>query len=210
MFCLHCGADIPEGSQFCRACGKAQSAASTASGAAAAVAPARTPTPRQPAPPAKSRSNRTVISVIVLAVVVIGGWFAVGHTLIPAPNPQSQPRLYTLNMNDGAFTIAANSFHYVKFTAPATATNVKFGGHFTASGGTGNDVEVWLCTEDAFANWKNGHDAHTLYNSGRVTQDTLNLSLPGAGTYYLVFNNRFSLLTPKAIQANMSMTYYAH
>jgi hypothetical protein len=70
-------------------------------------------------------------------------------------------------------------------------------------------VEAWLCTDDAFTNWQNGHNAPTFYDSGRVTQDTLNLSLPGAGTYYLVFNNQFSLLTPKAIQANISMTYYA-
>ncbi|HXZ14073.1 MAG TPA: hypothetical protein VEG64_16930 [Candidatus Sulfotelmatobacter sp.] len=31
--------------------------------------------------------------------------------------------------------------------------------------------------------------------------------LPGAGTYYLVFDNGFSLLTPKAVQADGTLRY---
>ena len=112
-------------------------------------------------------------------------------------------------MSEGAFTVPAGAYHYVKFTAPAGATNVKLQGHFTATGGSGNDIEVWLVTEDGFTNWQNGHAATTFYNSGRVTQDALNASLPGTGTYYLVFNNKFSFLSPKAVQANMSLSFYA-
>lgn len=214
MFCLHCGTDIPDGSQFCRKCGQSQTVASTPGGAAAAVAPARIPTtPIPSAPKAKANSNRSVITLIVLLGVLVAGWFAVKHGSngpIPPPSYQTQPQpqLHTQTLGEGAFTVPAGASHYFKFTAPEGATNVRLQGHFTATGGTGNDVEVWLLTEDGFTNWQNGHATNTLYNSGRVTQDSLNVTLPGAGTYYLVFNNKFSFLTPKAVQANASMTFY--
>lgn len=124
------------------------------------------------------------------------------------PLPKPQPQLQTQAIIESAFTVPASGYHYVKFAAPTGAMNVKLQGHFSATGGTGNDVEVWAVTEDGFTNWKNGHATNTFYNSGRVTQDTLNVSLPGGGTYYLVFSNKFSLLSPKAVQANANMTYY--
>jgi len=57
-------------------------------------------------------------------------------------------------------------------------------------------------------NWQNGHKTRTLYNSGRVTQSGIEVQLPSStGICYLVFDNRFSILTPKAIQANVKMNY---
>jgi len=67
-----------------------------------------------------------------------------------------------------------------------------------------------VLTEDGLTNCQNGHSATPLYNSGRVTQDSVNIALPSdAGTYYLVFSNKFSLLTPKAVQTNITLTYYS-
>jgi len=92
---------------------------------------------------------------------------------------------------------------------PPNASNVKVEGRFVAAGGTGNDVEIYLLGEDEFTNWQNGHATPTYYNSGRVTVGDLNAILPGdTGAYYLVFNNRFSLLTPKAVQLSAELTYY--
>jgi hypothetical protein len=96
-----------------------------------------------------------------------------------------------------------------KLTVPADASYVTLQGHFAATGGSGNDVEVYMLPEDGFTNWENRHSATPLYSSGRVTQDTLNVALPpDAGTYYLVFSNKFSLVTPKAVQTNITLTYY--
>jgi hypothetical protein len=45
--------------------------------------------------------------------------------------------------------------------------------------------------------------------TGRVTQESLNVSLPpNPGKYLLVFSNKFSLLTPKAVQADITLAYY--
>jgi len=82
-------------------------------------------------------------------------------------------------------------------------------GHFTASGGAGNDIEVFVVNEDEYTNWQNGHPTKALYSSGKVTQDSINLTLPAeAATYYVVFNNKFSLLAPKAIEADIDVNFY--
>ena len=72
-----------------------------------------------------------------------------------------------------------------------------------------DDIEVFVMTQDDYVNWQNGHTVNTLYNSGKVTQETLNVTLPtDAGTYCLVFSNKSSWLTPRAVQANVNLTYY--
>ena len=58
-------------------------------------------------------------------------------------------------------------------------------------------------------NWQNRHSAKTFYNSGKVTVGNISVDLPsGAATFYLVFDNRFSLLSQKNIQVNATLTYY--
>ena len=49
-------------------------------------------------------------------------------------------------------------------------------------------------------NWKNGHEVAPVFNSGQVTAVTLNVPLPGPGSYRLVLSNTFSLLTHKTVQ----------
>ena len=56
-------------------------------------------------------------------------------------------------------------------------------------------------------NSQNGHSAATYHNSGRVTQANIAATLPGPGTYYLFFNNKFSMMTPKAVVANATVNY---
>jgi hypothetical protein len=62
--------------------------------------------------------------------------------------------------------------------------------------------------EDGFTNFKNGHPANTFYNSGQVTTAAINVALPNTATsYYLMMDNHFSLLTPKAVQLNATLNY---
>lgn len=202
MFCHKCGTETPDDSQFCRKCGGSLTAVSTGGGAAAA--PALAP----------QRPKRGVgVGVWIPAALLVGilVWAIAFHPQFPSA-PQNSPaapqlRAYTITFNK-ALTIPALNFYFVPFALPDGSSNVKLQGHFAATGGSGNDIEAYVLTEDEFTNWKNGHPTKTIYNSGRVTQDSPNLVLPTtSGTYYLIFNNKFSLLTPKAIEANLTFTY---
>jgi hypothetical protein len=120
--------------------------------------------------------------------------------------PTAQPRVMTLV--DTAFTLNALQGMHWNFNIPANATDVRVEGTFNASGGARNDIEVYVLNDDEFVNWQNNHSVSTLYNSGRMTQGTLNAALPpSAGTYHLVFNNKFSLLSPKAVRASIRLHY---
>ena len=67
--------------------------------------------------------------------------------------------------------------------------NVKIEGHFVASGGKKNDIEVFIFDEDSFTNWKNGNQGRSLYTSGRTTVGDIRAQLPRSGVYYVVFSN---------------------
>jgi hypothetical protein len=91
---------------------------------------------------------------------------------------------------------------------PQNADAVRVEGTFIASGGAGNDVEAYIFSNDDFVNWQNRHPVRTFYNSGRVTQGTLDVTLPAiAGRYYLVFNNNFSLLSAKTVQTSIRLHF---
>jgi hypothetical protein len=125
----------------------------------------------------------------------------------PEPLPVT-PRGHFNPITNGALTIAAASLSWYPFTVPPDVHNVAVAGHFTATGGTGNDVAVYIVDEDGLANLKNRHAARAYFNSGKVTQGLIGAVLPNLpATYYLVFDNRFSLITPKAVQVNATLGF---
>jgi hypothetical protein len=172
MFCPKCGTDMGDDSQFCRKCGSAASVASTSSGAAAAVAPARVRT-EEAAPKQKRNVAIWMLTAIALFFMIV--WmqqYASRRASVARQQAvQSQPRLQTQSTGSVAFTVNAGSSHYYKFTVQSGAFDVRLKGHFSATGGSGNDIQVALLTEDQYVNWQNGHENKTFYNSGKVTQD---------------------------------------
>jgi len=148
--------------------------------------------------------------VALLAVLFLGFglvvYFVHADQAAASAQPAPQPKLYTETI-DGAFTIPHLHDKAYRLAVPSGAKDAVLQGHFTATGGANNDIEVSLMDDDAFVNWQNRHSVTPIYISGRVTQGTLNVSLPNAGTYYLIFNNRFSVFSPKAVQDNVSLTY---
>ena len=150
--------------------------------------------------------------LILSAVGILGYVLTPKGALVNLPKAQpgfSQPQLHSQSTGDKAFTVNAGGEYYFTFEVPSGASDVTLKGHFSATGGLGNDIEAFLLTEDDRVNWENGHTVHTLYKSGAVTQETVNSVLPrDAGTYCLVFSNKISPFTPKAVQANFALTYY--
>jgi len=122
----------------------------------------------------------------------------------------STVRTENVKLASGAFTVQRGRYSLSKFTVPQKCRNVRVQGRFTSSGGNG--IEVYVLSEGELANWKSGHQAQKIYNSGRVTAETINLRLPATSdrqtaTYYIVFNNKFSAQTSKVLKADVSLYY---
>jgi len=203
MFCSTCGTQTSDDSQFCRKCGRALSGATAVSSTGAAAAPALAPVPAT-----KTISKVAVWILLSLAALVI--WrAATSH----GPGARELQRLakqqHTENISDSTLTVNATGFSSFKVVVPPGASNVHLQGSFGANGGFGNDIEVYVLSEQDFINWDNGHASKALYNSGKVTVGTLDVVLPdNTGTYYLVFNNKFSLLTRKGVRVIANLIYY--
>jgi hypothetical protein len=118
------------------------------------------------------------------------------------------------------FSVSARNFRYYKFDLPEGSTNVSIVGQFTASAAEkkagspkpnpseDTEVEVYVLSEPAFAVWQNGYATSSVYESGRVSQGTMQSDLPaGAGVYYLIFSNKFSAKTTKSVNATVVLRY---
>ncbi len=115
------------------------------------------------------------------------------------PVSQNQP-LTMLPIVQQSFTVGAGKYVWYRFTI--TGQNARVIGRFQATGGSGNDVEVFILGQDEFTNFQNGHNVNTWFNSGRATVSSINQQMP-PGAYYLVFSNTFSMMTPKAVNAGI-------
>jgi phosphodiesterase/alkaline phosphatase D-like protein len=98
-----------------------------------------------------------------------------------------------------AFTLNPGQYHY--WQIPAGSGSHLYG-RFHASGAGGNDVEAFVFDEEGFENWRNGHQATYYYMSNRVTVGSFDVRL-NAGNNYLVFSNNFSLISNKAVTADI-------
>ncbi len=199
VICPKCQSEQPDNSKFCSQC-----AAPLAAGQKGVV---------------KSKIPTWLVVVLVLGLLFIGASVrslmqdnerlrANQRKIAPVvtyENPQPQP--HSVNLTNGAATISAAASTWYKFTVPENVSQVAVNGHFTATGGTGNDIECYILDEDGFVNFKNGHPSRTYYNSGKVTQAKIGVANLSPGTYYIMLDNRFSLFTPKAVQIEATLSY---
>jgi hypothetical protein len=146
--------------------------------------------------------------IAILAVFISISCLVFGQKATPVADAQ-KPQVIQQPIGDHAFTIPAGAFKEFSFTIPDGLQRVGLFGKFNATGGVRNSIEVWVMNDDQFVNWRNHHAVKPLYNSEKVTQGTIKLMLPNepGATYHIVFNNNFSLLTPKAVEAQLALDY---
>jgi len=134
------------------------------------------------------------------AALVMSGCYSFG-----AKQAKFVPRPPTLEpVVSGSFDVDARSFKPFKVVVAAGAMNPQLEGTFSATG-RNNDIEVLLLEESQFLNWQNRHKFTATYESGRVTADKIKMVLPPEpATYYMIFSNRFSLISKKAVAAEVT------
>jgi hypothetical protein len=103
---------------------------------------------------------------------------------------------------------AGGEAHYQVNFDTTKMVNAKVVGSLRVSGGSQNDIAVALVAEDEFENWINGRQANVLFATNRVTRARLNWPITHSGTYVLVFDNRFSLLSSKKVAADIELHYH--
>jgi len=172
-------------------------------------------TPSPPAKTSRPRRKRRVIRWVLLAILV-GAVLWV--TTSNGPIAQEVREVSGVKPDhiivDSTFSVGAHTFRYYKFSLPEGTANSAVVGQFKSTAenqaGTSDDnrIEAYVLTESAFAAWRTGQATSSLYDSGIVAESAFHAGIPpGAGIYYLVFSNKSSPTTPKAVHAAVMVRY---
>ena len=120
---------------------------------------------------------------------------------LSTPLPVLKTRLVPVShkVATGQIIVRAQGYVQYRITVSPEMREPTLTGNFTASGGFGNDITAVLADETNFVNWINGHQAQVFWGTpGRQKTGHFEVRLR-PGQYYLVFSNKFSLLTDKQV-----------
>lgn len=206
--CAKCGASLPQGAQFCLKCGNPVSLPPK-DGPAVEVIPPATPLPR--------RKRRWALWISLLLCVVVVLWIASSDNPFAQGAQEMAGWKHDQTILDSYFTVGPHTFRDYKFSLPEGSVNVAVVGQFSAenekrdskeSDKDQTGIEVYVLTESAFTIWQRGYATSSVYESGRVSQGTVQADLPaGAGVYYLVFSNKFATKGSKNVSASVLLRY---
>ena len=85
--------------------------------------------------------------------------------------------------------------------------NVKIIGDFTASGGQNNDIKFFAFNEHNFRKALRNLPTQTIDESGKVSNYHFEIPISHSGKYYFVFDNKFSMFSPKTIRITTIESY---
>src|SRR5439155_7204512 len=97
--------------------------------------------------------------------------------------------------------------NYFQFKIPSYFRDGRIAGNALAAGGSGNDIRVLILTEQQFQVWTRSPRPEVLYDSGQRRSVVLSVPASDPGTYYVVFDNRFSALSAKNVQADIRFVH---
>jgi hypothetical protein len=158
---------------------------------------------------------RSILVFVLIFIAVLAVWVVIKSSSATSlkSGPRTAPLLQTWEpvteqIVTGQFQVPAQSFKSWTITVPPGSRNFQVTGHYSALGGSGNDIAAVVATEEQFQNWINGHESRIFYASpGKVTTGDIDIKGLPPGRYVLAFSNKFSLLTPKAVEAEVSIRY---
>ena len=230
--CQKCGTSLPAGSKFCLKCGYAVKAAQVsvaargeASNAAAACPKCKAKLPAgsdfcpecgiahptiKSEPPRKMEPARPriVLWVSLFIAAAMMCWAGISDDPLALRLKALVNRAHEQSVTSSSFEVKKRSFVSYRLDVPTAVTHVNVGGDFSVSGDVNQDVEVQLMSAEGFVSWQDGYSAEMFYDSGKVKQGKVEATLPAtAGTYYLVFDNRYSAKTAKSVQADITLRY---
>jgi zinc-ribbon domain len=214
MFCPSCGKQVQENNSFCPYCGKTLSFNNVPSPPPIQSAPQQPqPSPYHVSKPIHNSHAGRNIAIGVLALIFVSFIIAfAASSYLDSLNSSGGGNgifqtTHTTNIVNGLVTVNAGTYETYTFTVPSGASNVQVSGSFTASGGSGNDVRIFILAQSDFVNWANGHSSQCYYQSGQTSTGTISASLPTSGTYVLVYDNTFSVFSQKNVNTEVDVSY---
>lgn len=231
MFCPNCGNQNPDSARFCMQCAYNFAQPTSFKSSPQVSLPRQNVTPQNTKKTVSSLSNLLLLGffgifTVVGVIAFLDSQFPqhqqsstsynqptnITYSNTSSPEYSSQPDTSTQGSEpqsyqivSQAFTLKAGEFRYYKFTIPKSSGSGLVSGNFIASGGA-DDIYVVIINETGFTNFKSGNDYKAYYTSGKVTTDDIEINL-ASGTYYIVFSNAYSILTPKAVNADINVEY---
>src|SRR6266480_822105 len=137
---------------------------------------------------------RRVASGVVLAFGVL--------TVQPFVHAQEQTEVPVVR---STFRAEAGKAPYFQFKLPTYYRDGRIVGNALASGGSGSDIRVLLLTAQQFQAWF--VEPAPLYDSGRRQSVVLSVPVSDPGTYYILFDNTFSAVSSKNVQADIRFVH---
>jgi hypothetical protein len=113
---------------------------------------------------------------------------------------------YLLSISNGTIQVDAHSYTFYHFSAPNVSSNAQIQGQYSIDG-NGSNVRIYLLDEGNFANWKNGQEFTSYYDSKQKLSDTLSISVPSGKTLYLIYDNSHSPTASKVVTNKLYLMY---
>jgi hypothetical protein len=139
-------------------------------------------------PPRTSRSLRASLWAIMMLSFVVSSASGQGYN---AAEPLRQ------QLFNGQLQIAAGKRYALAFTTQSSFRNARIAGNVQAQGGTGNDIRVLVIKGQSL-----------IYDSGRRRSVVMSVDFSEPGQYVLIFDNSFSLVSPKVVAGMISLVHW--
>jgi hypothetical protein len=135
---------------------------SSSSGAAAVVAPARV----------RAKPKRKALWILLPIGLLVVYWLANHRTDAQPSQPVTkQKRIQTIS--NPALPVKATGNSHFKLEVPSGADNVHLWANFIARGGTDDNIEAWVFSDEEFMNWQNGNPQRSSTVAARSQLENL-------------------------------------
>jgi hypothetical protein len=165
----------------------------------------------EPPKTAKRGAGKTLAIVLFVIIGAIAALVFIARSSMQKASEPYAPSViatkHTEKIGTGQFVVAAGKVFYYRIPIN-DVRDIRIVGHFLALGGQGNDIDVVLADETNFGLWMDRQPAKVYYQSGRATSGDIDVKLsPMNATYYLCFDNRFSVISAKTVNADLTLYY---
>jgi len=132
----------------------------------------------------------SIVGIVAVAILII---------IVIAPNTVNEavPHERSATVASGTYSVPAGSIQSISFTVPPGASNARLKLHFTAKGGSGNDIIVKV----------ESSRGGVIYNSRKISSSYTTITLPYPGTYRIILDNTFSVISSKQVTVQATLTY---